>query len=136
MSTAITGGCLCGAVRYECNAAPLFTGNCHCRDCQRASGGAYSPAMGVPTGALKITGAVKYFESRADSGHTASRGFCPACGSRLFGRSAGMGAITAIMAGSLDDPGRFKPAMDIYTSSAQPWDHMNPQLPKFAKLPQ
>ena len=59
MSTAINGGCLCGAVRYECNAEPLFTGNCHCRDCQRASGGAYSPAMGVPTDALKITGEVK-----------------------------------------------------------------------------
>ncbi len=136
MSTAITGGCLCGAVRYECNAEPLFTGNCHYRDCQRASGGAYSPAMGVPIDALKITGEVKYFESRADSGHTVNRGFYPACGSRFFGKSAGMPGITAIMAGSLDDPSRFKPGMDIYTSSAQPWDHMNPQLAKFAKLPQ
>lgn len=134
MST-FTGGCQCGAVRYECSADPICTGNCHCRDCQKASGSGYIPALGVPTDALRITGTVKYFESRADSGHTVSRGFCAACGSRLFGKSAEMGAITAIMAGSLDDPSRFKPAMDIYTSSAQLWDHMNPQLPKFAKLP-
>ena len=136
MDAPLTGGCQCGVVRYECSAEPIFTGNCHCRECQKASGGAYVPAIGIPTDALKITGAVKYFESRADSGHTVSRGFCAVCGGRLFGKSAGMPGITAIMAGSLDDPSRFKPAMDIYTSSAQPWDHMNPQLPKFARLPQ
>ncbi len=55
MATA-TGGCMCGAVRYECSAAPMFMGNCHCRDCQRASGGGYAPAIGVPRSAVKITG--------------------------------------------------------------------------------
>ena len=82
-----------------------------------------------------LCGEMKYFESRADSGNAVSRGFCAVCGGRLFGRSAGMPGITAIMAGTSDDPRRFKPAMYIYTSSAQPWDHMNPQLPKFTKLP-
>ena len=60
---------------------------------------------------------------------------CPNCGARLFGKSSGMPVIIAITAGSLDDPSRFKPAIDFYTSSAQPWDHMNPQLPKFPKQP-
>jgi hypothetical protein len=46
MAAAI-GGCMCGAVRYECTATPMFMGNCHCRDCQRASGGTYAPAIGV-----------------------------------------------------------------------------------------
>ncbi len=68
MSTSLTGACQCGAVRYECAAEPLFTGNCHCRDCQRATGGAYVPAFAVPAQALKITGEVKYYESRSDSG--------------------------------------------------------------------
>jgi len=45
MSTSLTGGCQCGAVRYECSVEPLFTGNCHCRDCQKATGGAYVPAF-------------------------------------------------------------------------------------------
>ena len=57
------GGCMCGAVRYELNAAPIFMGNCHCRDCQRANGAAYNPAIGVPRSAMKITGDVKYYES-------------------------------------------------------------------------
>jgi hypothetical protein len=126
----------CGEVRDECSADPVFTGNCHCRDCQQASGGAYVPALVVTAHALKITGEVKYYDSRADSGNTFSRGFCPNCGGCLFGKSSGMPGIIAIMAGSLDDPTRFKPSMDFYTSSAQPWDHMNPQLPKFPKQPQ
>ncbi len=62
MSTSLTGGCQCGAVRYECSAEPLFTGNCHCRDCQKATGGAYVPAFAVPVQSVKITGDVKYYE--------------------------------------------------------------------------
>lgn len=55
----LTGGCQCGAVRHECFAEPLFTGNCHCRDCQKATGGAYTPAFAVPAEAVKITGKLK-----------------------------------------------------------------------------
>ena len=135
MATNYNGGCLCGAVRYECNAEPIFMGNCHCRDCQKASGSAYEAAIGVPAPALKITGNVKYFDSKADSGNMVSRGFCPECGSRLFGKSSGMAQLAIIMAASLDDPKQFQPGMDVYTSSAQPWDHMNPAVPKFPKMP-
>ena len=50
---------MCGAVRYECTAEPIFMGNCHCRDCQQASGSAYAAAIGVPQSVVKITGNVK-----------------------------------------------------------------------------
>ena len=136
MASSFTGGCICGAVRYECSAEPIMTGNCHCRDCQKAAGGAFSPALAVPTVALKITGEVKYYDTKGDSGHTVSRGFCPHCGARLLGKSKGMADLTIILAGSLDDPSWFRPGMDIYTASAQPWDYMNPKLPKFSKMPQ
>jgi hypothetical protein len=129
------GGCMCGAVRYECAADPIFMGNCHCRDCQQSTGGAYTPAIGVPRGAVKITGDVRYFESKADSGSMAKRGFCPNCGSRLFSMPPFAPDLMVITAGSLDDPSIFKPGMDIYTSSAQPWDQMNSALPKFPKMP-
>ena len=131
----LTGGCQCGALRYDCSAELLFAGNCHCRDCQKATGGAYVPAFAVPVDAVNITGALKYYESRADSGNTFSRGFCPTCGSRVFGKSSGFPQFLLITAGSLDDPSRFKPSMDFFTASAQAWDHMNPMLPKFPKQP-
>jgi hypothetical protein len=126
---------MCGAVRYEYAADPLFMGNCHCRDCQQASGGAYAAAIGVPRNAVKITGNVSYYESKADSGSMAKRGFCTNCGSRLFSMPPFAPDLMVITAGSLDDPSIFKPGMDIYTSSAQPWDHMDSSLPKFPKMP-
>ncbi len=131
----MTGGCQCGAVRYDCSAEPLFAGNCHCRDCQKATGGAYAPAFAVPVNAVKITGEVRYYETRAESGNIFSRGFCPTCGGRLFGKTSGFPQFILITAGSLDDPRRFAPAMEFFTASAPPWDHMNPALAKFPKLP-
>lgn len=135
MATPFTGGCMCGAVRYECSAEPIMTGNCHCRDCQRASGGGFVSVLLVPKNALKITGDVKYYDVKADSGNTISRGFCPNCGARLFSKPTVVPDLMGIMAGSLDDPSRYRPTMDIYTASAQPWDYMNPDLPQFPKMP-
>ena len=136
MTTSFTGGCICGAVRYECSAEPLMTGNCHCRDCQKAGGGAFASALAVPVAALKITGEVKYYDTKGDSGQTVSRGFCPTCGARLLAKSKAMADLITILAGSLDDPSWFRPTMDIYAASAQPWAYMNPELPKFQKMPQ
>ena len=134
MEPKFTGGCLCGSVRYQCSAEPIAMGNCHCRDCQRVTGSGYASGILVPRSAVTITGNVKYYEVSADSGSTVGRGFCPNCGSRLFSKPPNP-ELMGIMAGSLDDPSYFQPTMDIYTDSAQPWDYMNPDLPKFGKMP-
>jgi hypothetical protein len=134
MTTPFTGGCMCGTIRYECSAEPLAMGNCHCRDCQQATGSAFASTLIVPRTALTITGEVKYYGVTGDSGNLVNRGFCPNCGSRLFGTSANSEVI-GIQAGSLDDPSWFKPQAEVYVASAQPWDYMNPELPKFAKFP-
>jgi hypothetical protein len=133
MAAPFSGGCACGAVRYECSAEPLMMGNCHCRDCQRASGGPFVSIVAVPKDALKITGDVKYHEVKADSGDPIKRGFCGTCGSRLFGFPSA--PFIGVSAGSLDDPSWYRPTFDIYISSAQPWDYMNPELAKFPKMP-
>ena len=93
------------------------------------------PLVFVPCSAGTITGDVKYRDLKGDSGQIVSRGFCPACGSRLFLKAEMMPDLMDIMAGSLDDPSWFQPTMDIFTASAQPWDFMNPNLPKFPNMP-
>ncbi len=131
MATSFSGGCACGAIRYECSADPIMSANCHCRDCQRESGGAFAAVVVVPKAAFKITkGEPKHYDVKTYSGSTISRGFCPECGSPLFAKPGSIPDVVGIRAGSLDDPSWFKPAMDIYTASAQPWDHMNPELSK------
>jgi len=136
MATRFAGGCMCGAVRYESDADPIAMGNCHCRDCQRATGSAFAAAVLVPVSAVSISGEVKYYEVVGDSGAIVRRGFCPNCGARLLGKPTASSNLIGIMAGSLDDPSWFRPQADIYTASAQPWDYMNPNLPKFPGLPQ
>jgi hypothetical protein len=63
------------------------------------------------------------------------RGFCPECGSPIQVKTDSAPHIVAIRTASLDDPSWFNPQVDVWTSDAQPWDQMNPALPKFEKYP-
>jgi len=134
MATSFTGGCACGAIRYECNAEPIVMFYCHCRDCQQASGGPYTPVVYLPAKPFKITkGSPHYYDTKSEMGGHNKRGFCPDCGSRLFGGASDKGQ--GVTASSLDDPSLFKPQMHMWVSDAEPWDHINPGLPKFEKYP-
>jgi len=128
------GGCACGAIRYECNELPLRMVNCHCRDCQRASGSGYSATVIVPASSVRLLhGECKEHQSVAESGNIATREFCGICGTPLFARSSAHVQSIRVKAASLGDPSWFSPEADVWVASAQPWDHMNPAVPKFAK---
>jgi hypothetical protein len=136
MPTSFSGGCACGAVRYECASEPLFMGNCHCRDCQRATGSAYFAAVSVSEPAFRLTtGTPSVYEKQADSGNTMRRMFCSQCGSPVFLTNSSRPNLVVLYAASVDDPSWVRPVRDIYTESAQPWDYMNPALAKFPKMP-
>ncbi len=135
MVTPFTGGCACGAIRYTCTVAPILMGNCHCRDCQRASGSGGSATLMIPKVGFTLTGQPKHHEVIAKNGLTARRGFCGDCGSPLYGIPAALPDVIGLRAGSLDDPSIYGPTVDIFTDSAQPWDCMNPDLPKFGQQP-
>jgi hypothetical protein len=135
MKLPITGGCLCGKVRYEISEKPISTANCHCRTCQKAVGAAYFSAFFVPASALTITGDYKEYASIAASGNTMFRGFCPECGTSLFGRNSKFTEIRPVSAATLDDPSIYNPEKDMWVADAQLWDVMNPELPKFVGNP-
>jgi hypothetical protein len=135
MRVSFTGGCTCGAIRYECAANPIFSWNCHCRDCQRASGSAFCPVLYVEKAALSITGESKYYDVRAESGNLVSRGFCPDCGSPVFIQAELVPSLQGLWAASLDDPSQFQPSVQVWCGSAQPWDSLQSTLPKIEKAP-
>jgi hypothetical protein len=136
MPIPFSGGCVCGRVRYECDAEPQVAFNCHCRDCQYASGSAYAAVVMVPAASLRLLqGEPRYFDKAHADGRVMSRGFCPDCGTPLFGRRSVAPELVGIRVGSLDDPSWFAPRVDLWVASAQPWDHLNPVLPKQATQP-
>ena len=135
MSVPFSGGCACGAIRYTCSAEPLRSVNCHCRDCQRATGSAYYPEVLVPKEAVTLTkGEPRYYEVKADSGTMLGRGFCAECGSPVM-IIIGDLPFCSIAVGSLDDPSWYRPDMDIFVSRAHSWDCMNPDVPQFSEMP-
>jgi len=136
MQAPFSGGCACGAVRYRSSSEPLYMGNCHCRDCQQATGSAYFPAVVVKKEDFTLErGEPSWFERQADAGHAMLRGFCPACGSPLLLQNGRNDTVMVLYAGSLDDPSGYRPARDIYVASAQPWDVMDPDTDKVDGMP-
>jgi hypothetical protein len=131
-----TGGCLCGAIRYELAGEPVFQVACHCRDCQYTSGGAPTLAVVVPRAALKITkGEARTHWVTADSGAKVGRSFCAQCGTPIFSEPSGIGEIAVIKVGSLDDPSAFKVQADIWMKSAQPWHRPHEGAAQFDESP-
>ncbi|HNY77281.1 MAG: GFA family protein [Sedimentisphaerales bacterium] len=132
METILRGGCLCGAVRYECAGDPGSASYCHCDDCKRATGGPYTVGVLVRAADLRIlSGEVKGYTTIADSGRKITRQFCPECGSPLFTRAEKCPDLVFLKAGSLDEPRRVKPSCQTWTKRAVPWAYIDESLPSF-----
>jgi hypothetical protein len=131
----LKGGCQCRAVRYSISAEPVMGGHCHCLDCQKASGAGHSTILAFPENKVKITGKVKSFKSKAESGAMVTRQFCPKCGGRFFGKTPNWPGMIMVMAGSLDDASDVKASMTVYNKRKWSWDHMDPSTPTFEAMP-
>jgi hypothetical protein len=126
-----TGGCLCGALRYEARSEPSYAGHCYCADCRKASGSGFIAFMGFPGSALRIAGQSRQYVCKAANGADAVRNFCPICGSLVFGGVIGQSSEFTIYAGSLDDPTLFKPQIAIFTRGRPNWALLPPELTVF-----
>lgn len=131
----ITGGCLCGALRYEAEGDPLYMGHCYCADCQKASGSGFIPFMGFSASALRITGPSKPFISPAANGGYATRNSCPVCNSLVFGGVIGESDSFTIYAGSLDDKSHFRPGIAIFNRNRPQWALLPSGVAVFDRMP-
>jgi len=135
MTREIRGGCSCGAVRYRATGTPEMQGICHCRTCQRLSGGGHVGFICFPSGSVAIEGETAVTRGPGGSGLPAERHFCPRCHSALFGLSDMIPGKTNIYAGTLDDTAQFTPTIAIFTRSRQAWERDPPSLKCFETLP-
>ncbi|MDB5825830.1 MAG: glutathione-dependent formaldehyde-activating [Variovorax sp.] len=135
MSQTYTGGCACGAIRYEIAGEPIFQGDCQCRDCQRMSGTGHGSYLTFARGGVAQSGQATPRDIVGDSGNVKTAAFCPTCGSPVFMTFAAMPDIFTVHAASLDDPGRYQPQAVTYTLRGHAWDRLDPALQMFDKMP-
>jgi hypothetical protein len=130
-----TGRCLCGAVTYTINSAPVRMAHCHCKDCQRSSGTGHMPLAFFNQDGVAIRGETTSFAATADSGNVATRHFCPICGSRVFSTNSGRPGIVGFAVGCADDNSWFSPAAVVYSKRRQEWDSTPEDIPNFEQMP-
>lgn len=132
----VEGGCYCGAVRYKANGEPLMKVQCHCRECQYASGGNPNVVMGMPEASFSYTkGSAKGFQ-RSDLDKPVTREFCQDCGTQLVTRTPNLPGAVLIKVGTLDDPSVFgMPQVAIYTVDQQSFHSIPDGVASFEGLP-
>jgi hypothetical protein len=135
MQAQMSGGCLCGAVRYRAAAAPLAAVKCYCAECRRTSGTGHATHVVMPTSAVAVTGAVNTYSNPADSGSKITRAFCPTCGTIVYSLNSSMPGTTHLRGSTLDDVSEISPQFSVYACRAPAWDPVSPQLPAFDKMP-
>jgi hypothetical protein len=135
MSTAYTGGCACGAIRYEISGEPVAMVDCQCRQCQRESGTGHASHLAFRAAEVKVEGKAATWDMIGDGGTKKRRAFCPNCGSPVYMTFPDMPDIFIVKPASLDDPSRYKPQFVTWHAAANAWDHLDPAVPKFEKMP-
>ncbi len=134
-SSTVTGGCLCGAVRYEAKGPPLAMGFCYCTDCRKASGSGFIPFAMFASEVLHITGPLISYASPAENGGEALRNSCKLCASLVFGGPLGKTDSHTIYVGSADDPSWFRPTLAIFARNVPAWVIIPPGLKRYDTLP-
>lgn len=130
-----TGQCLCGQVKYSVSADPLLQAQCHCKQCQRMSGGGHMNLAFFPEDAVSFEGKIGLHEFEADSGNTKTRHFCPECGVGLFGTNTARPGMISVSVGTSDNNSWFSPAVVVHAVDRPEWDMTSTDVPNFDAMP-
>jgi hypothetical protein len=127
----LTGGCLCGRVRYEISAPLVSASYCHCTRCQRRTGTAASASARIVPGSLRIVSGEELIRSFEPPDGFA-KVFCSGCGSALWSRSPADPDVISIRLGTFDDDPGILPSYRQFVAYAAPWEPIpDDGLPRF-----
>ena len=117
-----TAACRCGQLRARVVGDPVRVSVCHCLDCQKRTGSAFSAQARWPEARVELDGLSKTWTHRADSGNRIIHHFCPDCGSTVHYRIEGkFDGLVAIPLGAFDDPYFLKPAFSVWEERKHDW---------------
>ncbi len=129
----LKGSCLCGKVRLEVFDQFLYAGHCHCSQCRKYSGSAFSSLAGVDGNDFRVVEGEEWIAYYHKTQET-DLAFCRNCGSSLFSRKIKTGRVN-VRLGILDDVPQQKPAFHVFTGSKAPWYEISDDLPQFDERP-
>jgi len=129
------GDCLCGAIKVSIDGPVARMAQCHCRDCQRASGSGHMSLIFLGEDSVSISGEARGYASTTDSGNTYTRYFCPICGGRMYGSNTLRPGVVAIPVGIFEDRSWFKPEVVVYSKNRDEWDILDESIPSFEAMP-
>jgi hypothetical protein len=135
MGEPYSGGCACGAIRYEVSGVPLTQNDCQCRQCQRQAGTGHGSYLTFVDAEVKLQGEAEHWETKGELGTVKRSRFCSNCGSPVFLTFPEMPNVFVVRAGSLDDPSRYQPELVMWTAAGHPWDSVGQELARFEKMP-
>ena len=121
MSAPYEGSCNCGAITATFASEPMAVRQCWCRKCQKAAAGGPTTNALFATDTMDLRGAVKWSGYEADSGNTVEQGFCPECGTPIFGRNSARQGSWMVRLGFLDGDHGLFPDMAIWLDQAPAW---------------
>jgi hypothetical protein len=123
-------------VRFQVTAMPLLVYACHCTECQRWSGSAFSLSMPVKADSFGLTrGETQHFRRTGAGGVESTYRFCGNCGGRVYGQRSARPDIISVRAGTLDDTSWLRPIAHVYMRSAQAWERIPNNAECFDILP-
>ena len=128
----ITGGCLCGNIRYEAKTEPNWTALCHCESCRRSASAPVVAWMGFALDAVTWHGERRFYQSSA----IATRGFCPDCGTQISFESTRWPGEIHLYGVSRDDPENYTPDLHCHTQEHLAWLKIDDDLPKHRAVAQ
>jgi hypothetical protein len=121
MNAMRTARCNCGSLTTNCEGAPARISVCHCLDCKRRTGSAFSYNATFPAAAVEVNGAYKTFRCASETGRWATHHFCPACGSTLFYEIEERPGMITVPAGAFADPNFPEPEIEVFGDRRNPW---------------
>lgn len=125
---AFDGGCACGLLRYRSELAPLESGFCHCRLCQRTTAAPVAAFASFPVRSFRYVQGEPMIYASSSHGH---REFCAACGTQIAYRDAEAAVTVDVNTASLDDPAAISPQFHIWCDSQISWLHLQDDLPRY-----
>ena len=129
-----SGSCLCEAITYQIPESSLMEAVCHCKNCQKQAGSAFSTLAGIKKSGFSLTGKPKLFVDKAtDSGASVERYFCENCGSPIYSALPSQPDVIYLKTGTLDDTSDFNPSIHVWAATKQNWVEIDSNMPQLQK---